>query len=322
MRQQASSAAQAEAARRPRGLAHIATRNPATTHRARIRPCWRSARWRSACEPARRQLFSGSFILDAAWRRRRPSPTTALFPRVEGVIRRANEAGTAIARELDRLSVFADHEARQLASWPTRPVLRRRFNTPRRSSPDPAHPARPPHAALRPAEQTSRDLDKAWSVRNAPAVEMGTPAVFMRGCVVLARGWPRRDDSETPDYRDMLIKRTDAARTPTGAAVIGAFMAASSTPAADGKPPSGFGGGDGKGRRHRRRGGRGQSGRHRDGRDDPTDPAAAGRARSALMPPKRRRRNLGGHAHADDTPRSDLAFSGVRPDEQTRHLCL
>ena len=67
-------------------------------------------------------------------------------------------------------------------------------------------------------ERISRDLDKAWynDALETPQRLERERRLFrnvMRGCGVverLARGLARRvrDDSETPDYRDMLIKRT------------------------------------------------------------------------------------------------------------------
>ena len=132
------------------------------------------------------------------------------------------QVNTAIARELDRLSTFADHEARQLgkqvvdasdeapAIQYTQAVqLDLTLRTPR---------ARRYAALLAGLEQISRDLDKAWyggALETSQRLERERRLFrnVMRGCGVverLARGLARRvrDDSETPDYRDMLIKRT------------------------------------------------------------------------------------------------------------------
>ena len=132
------------------------------------------------------------------------------------------QVNTAIARELDRLSTFADHEARQLgkhvvdasdeapAIQYTQAIqLDLTLRTPR---------ARRYAALLAGLEQISRDLDKAWyggALETPQRLERENLLFrnFMRGCGVverLARGLARRvrDDRETPDYRDMLIKRT------------------------------------------------------------------------------------------------------------------
>ncbi len=132
------------------------------------------------------------------------------------------QVNTAIARELDRLSAFADHEARQLGKLAvdassdapaiqyTQAIrLDLTLRTPR---------ARRYAVLLAELEQISRDLDKAWydDALETPQRLEWERRLFrnvMRGCGVverLARGLARRvrDDRETPDYRDMLIKRT------------------------------------------------------------------------------------------------------------------
>lgn len=132
------------------------------------------------------------------------------------------QVNTAIARELDRLSAFADHEARQLGKLAvdasgaapaiqyTQAIrLDLTLRTPR---------ARRYAVLLAELERISRDLDKAWydDALETPQRLEWERRLFrnvMRGCGVverLARGLARRvrDDSETPDYRDMLIKRT------------------------------------------------------------------------------------------------------------------
>lgn len=132
------------------------------------------------------------------------------------------QVNTAIGRELDRLTRFAENEARQLgklagdASGDALEVqytqairLDLTLRTPR---------ARRYALLLAGLERTSRDLDKAWygGALETPQRLERERLLFrnvMRGCGVverLARGLARRvrDDSETPDYRDMLIKRT------------------------------------------------------------------------------------------------------------------
>ena len=132
------------------------------------------------------------------------------------------QVNTAIGRELDRLTHFAENEARQLSKLAgdasgdapeiqyTQTIrLELTMRTPR---------ARRYALLLAGLERASRDLDKAWygGVLETPQRLERERRLFrnvMRGCGVverLARGLARRvrDDSETPDYRDMLIKRT------------------------------------------------------------------------------------------------------------------
>ncbi len=181
------------------------------------------------------------------------------------------QVNTAIARELDRLTTFAENEARQLGKLAggdagdapkiqyTHAIrLDLTMRTPR---------ARRYATLLAGLEQTSRDLDKAWygGALETPQRLERESILFrnvMRGCGVverLARGLARRvrDDSETPDYRDMLIKRTgrgpDADLAPVVTAEDAADMTAeeaaslqateamaralSSTPAAENETP-------------------------------------------------------------------------------------
>lgn len=272
------------------------------------------------------------------------------------------QVNTAIARELDRLSAFADHEARQLGKLAvdasgdapaiqyTQAIrLDLTLRTPR---------ARRYAVLLAELEQISRDLDKAWydDALETPQRLEWERRLFrnvMRGCGVverLARGLARRvrDDRETPDYRDMLIKRTgrgpDADPAPAVIAEDAADMTAaeaaslqateamaralSSTPAAadDETPPP--------------------SARSAEATERvETAPAAAGRARSVWTPPRRPRRPQrtqrwrGGRGqplmarkrrrrNSKRNPRGRHAagfgiwrMAGV-PHEQTRHLCL
>ena len=132
------------------------------------------------------------------------------------------QVNAAIARELDRLTTVAESEARhvgKLAKDAANEVPEIRYTqaiqldltmrTPR---------ARRYATLLTGLERTSRDLDRAWyagALDTAPRLSRENLLFrnFMRGCGVverLARGLARRvrDDSETPDYRDMLIKRT------------------------------------------------------------------------------------------------------------------
>ena len=132
------------------------------------------------------------------------------------------QVNTAIVRELDRLTHFAENEARQLSKLAgdasgdapeiqyTQTIrLELTMRTPR---------ARRYALLLAGLERASRDLDKAWygGALETPQRLERERRLFrnvMRGCGVverLARGLARRvrDDSETPDYRDMLIKRT------------------------------------------------------------------------------------------------------------------
>ncbi|MEZ5580091.1 MAG: hypothetical protein R3F40_12180 [Candidatus Competibacteraceae bacterium] len=271
------------------------------------------------------------------------------------------QVNTAIARELDRLSAFADHEARQLGKLAvdasgaapaiqyTQAIrLDLTLRTPR---------ARRYAVLLAELEQISRDLDKAWynDALETPQRLERERRLFrnvMRGCGVverLARGLARRvrDDSETPDYRDMLIKRTgrgpDADPAPAVIAEDAADMtvaeaaslqateamarALSSAPAAadETSPPSA----------------RSAAATER----VETAPAAAGRTRSVWMPPRRPRRPqrtqrwrgrvrsapMARKRHRRNPKRNPRGrhaagfgiwhMAGV-PHEQTRHLCL
>ncbi len=147
-----------------------------------------------------------------------------------------DQVNGAIARELDRLEAFATGEGRRIGN-----VLKKgpvgpadggsdiRYTRPARVELTMRTPRMRRYAALlAELERAGRALDAAWYAGVIGTVERFDLENllfrnFMRACGVferLARGLARRvrDDTETPGYRDMLVKRTgrgpDAASAP------------------------------------------------------------------------------------------------------------